>query len=49
MIAAVIRTLRNQGYAHWTPLLVISSIVVASALVLLLRKPISARRSRDGA
>jgi len=39
LIAAVIRTLRNQGYAHWTPLLVISSIVVASALVLLLRKP----------
>jgi NADH-quinone oxidoreductase subunit H len=37
----VIRTLRNQGYAHWTPLLVISSIVVASALVLLLRKPFS--------
>jgi NADH-quinone oxidoreductase subunit H len=41
LIAAVIRTLRNQGYAHWTPLLVISSIVVASALVLLLRKPFS--------
>jgi NADH-quinone oxidoreductase subunit H len=39
LIAAVIRTLRNQGYAHWTPLLVISSIVVASVLVLLLRRP----------
>jgi NADH-quinone oxidoreductase subunit H len=39
LIAAVIRTLRNQGYAHWTPLLVISSIVVASGLVLLLRRP----------
>ena len=41
LIAAVIRTLRNQGYAHWTPLLVVSSIVVASVLVLLLRKPFS--------
>jgi NADH-quinone oxidoreductase subunit H len=39
LIAAVIRTLRNQGYAHWTMLLVISSIVVASALVLMVRKP----------
>ena len=39
MIAAVIRTLRNQGYPHWTPVLVISSIVVAGAVVLLLRKP----------
>ena len=41
LIAAVIRTLRNQGYAYWTPLLVVSSIVVASVLVLLLRKPFS--------
>ncbi|WP_197501197.1 NADH-quinone oxidoreductase subunit NuoH [Mycobacterium sp. 852002-51057_SCH5723018] len=57
IIAAVIRTLRNQGYAHWTPLLVVSSIVVATALVLLLRKPFTApgiramerelRRGRD--
>jgi NADH-quinone oxidoreductase subunit H len=57
IIAAVIRTLRNQGYAYWTPLLVISSIVVATALVLLLRKPFTApgiramerelRRGRD--
>jgi NADH-quinone oxidoreductase subunit H len=57
IIAAVIRTLRNQGYAHWTPLLVISSIVVATVLVLLLRKPFTApgiramerelRRGRD--
>ncbi|MDR3655232.1 MAG: NADH-quinone oxidoreductase subunit NuoH [Mycobacterium sp.] len=39
LIAAVIRTLRNQGYAHWTPLLVVSSLVVAGVLVLLLRKP----------
>jgi NADH-quinone oxidoreductase subunit H len=57
LIAAVIRTLRNQGYAHWTPLLVVSSIVMAVALVLLLRKPFTApgiramqrqlRRQRD--
>ena len=42
MIAAVIRTAQNQGYAHWTPILVVSSIVFATALVLLLRKPFSA-------
>jgi NADH-quinone oxidoreductase subunit H len=41
LIAAAVRSLRNQGYAHWTPLLVVSSIVVASVLVLLLRKPFS--------
>jgi NADH-quinone oxidoreductase subunit H len=41
MIAAVIRSLRNQGYAHWTPLLVACSIVVTVALVLTLRKPFS--------
>ncbi|OBH14435.1 MULTISPECIES: NADH-quinone oxidoreductase subunit NuoH [unclassified Mycobacterium] len=41
LIAAVIRTLQNQGYAHWTPILVVSSIVFATALVLLLRKPFS--------
>jgi NADH-quinone oxidoreductase subunit H len=39
MIAAVIRTAQNQGYAHWTPVLVASSIVFAIAVVLLLRKP----------
>jgi NADH-quinone oxidoreductase subunit H len=41
MIAAVIRTLRNQGYPYWTPLLVISSIVVAAVLVLRLRGPLT--------
>ena len=46
VIAAVIRTLRNQGYQHWTPLLVASSAVFAVALVLLLRKPISASSNR---
>jgi NADH-quinone oxidoreductase subunit H len=47
VIAAVIRTLRNQGYEHWTPLLVASSAVFAVALVLLLRKPISASSNRS--
>jgi len=46
VIAAVIRTLSNQGYPHWTPLLVVSSGAVAVALVLLLRKPISASSNR---
>ncbi len=41
MIAAVIRTLRNQGYPYWTPLLVISSIVVAAVLVLRLQRPLT--------
>ena len=47
VIAAGIRTLRNQGYQHWTPLLVASSAVFAVALVLLLRKPISASSNRS--
>jgi NADH-quinone oxidoreductase subunit H len=42
LIAAVIRTLRNQGYPHWTPVLVVSSLVVTAALLLLLRKPFTA-------
>ena len=46
MIAAVIRTLRNQGYEHWTLLLVISSLVVAGVLVLTLRRPFSAPSDR---
>ncbi|WP_134426901.1 NADH-quinone oxidoreductase subunit NuoH [Mycobacterium ulcerans] len=41
LIAAVIRTLRNQGYQYWTPALVVSSIVVAAILVMSLRKPFS--------
>jgi NADH-quinone oxidoreductase subunit H len=39
LIAAVIRTARNQGYPHWTPILVVSSLVFAVAVVALLRKP----------
>jgi len=46
LIAAVIRTLRDQGYAHWTPLLVVSSLVVAGVLVLLLRQPFTAPSMR---
>jgi NADH-quinone oxidoreductase subunit H len=46
MIAAVIRSLRDQGYQHWTLILVISSLVVAVALVLSLRKPFSAPTAR---
>jgi NADH-quinone oxidoreductase subunit H len=46
VIAAVIRTLCNQGYQHWTPVLVASSAVFAVALVLLLRKPISTNSNR---
>ena len=41
MIAAAIRTLRNQGYPHWTLVLVISSVVVAALLVLRLRRPLT--------
>ncbi len=41
LIAAVIRSLRNQGYQYWTPALVVSSIVVAAILVMSLRKPFS--------
>ena len=47
VIAAVIRTLRDQGNEHWTPVLVASSAVFAVALVLLLRKPISASSNRS--
>ncbi len=42
MIAAIIRSLRDQGYQHWTPVLVVCSIVVAAALVLSLRRPLTA-------
>ncbi|QLL10053.1 NADH-quinone oxidoreductase subunit NuoH [Mycobacterium vicinigordonae] len=42
MIAAVVRTLRNQGYQHWTVVLVICSLVVGALLLATLRKPFSA-------
>jgi len=46
LIAAVIRSLRDQGYQYWTAALVISSIVVAVALVLSLRRPFRAPSAR---
>ena len=46
LIAAVIRTLRNQGYEHWTTALVICSAVFAVILVLSLRKPFAAASGR---
>ena len=42
LIAAVIRTARNQGYPHWTPILVVSSLVFAVVFIALLRKPFAA-------
>jgi NADH-quinone oxidoreductase subunit H len=44
LIAAAIRTLRNQGYPHWTPVLVGSSIVVTAVLLYLLQRPFSNRQ-----
>ena len=41
MIAAVIRTLRDQGYPHWTAILATTSAVFAAALLLYLRRPFS--------
>ena len=49
MIAAIIRALRDQGYQHWTPVLVICSFVVAVVLVLSLRRPFSAPSPRTRA
>jgi len=46
MIAAFIRALENQGFQYGTPALVISSIVVAIALVLTLRRPFTAPSAR---
>jgi NADH-quinone oxidoreductase subunit H len=46
MIAAVIQSARNQGYPHWTPILVVSSLFFATLLVLSLRKPFSAPSAR---
>jgi NADH-quinone oxidoreductase subunit H len=46
LIAAGIRTLRDQGYAHWTTLLVVSSLVVTAALLYLLNRPFSNRHLR---
>ncbi|OBI40225.1 NADH-quinone oxidoreductase subunit H [Mycobacterium kyorinense] len=47
MVAAVIRTLRNDGYQHWTAVLVIASVVVAFGLLLYLRRPLSGLETRE--
>jgi NADH-quinone oxidoreductase subunit H len=46
LIAAAIRTLRNEGYPHWTSLLVGASIVVTVVLLFLLQRPFSSRHIR---
>ncbi|GFG72801.1 NADH-quinone oxidoreductase subunit NuoH [Mycobacterium botniense] len=46
MIAAVIRTARDQGYAHWTAALAVSSLAVAAVLLLSLRMPYGALSTR---
>jgi NADH-quinone oxidoreductase subunit H len=46
LIAAGIRTLRDQGYPHWTPLLVGASIVVTVVLLYVLQRPFSERQIR---
>jgi NADH-quinone oxidoreductase subunit H len=46
LIAAAIRTLRNQGYPHWTPLLVGTSIVVTVVLLYLLQRPFGDKQIR---
>src|SRR6202142_1315896 len=47
LIAAAIRTARDQGYAHWTTLLVGASIVVTVVLLGLLQRPFSNRQIRN--
>jgi len=46
LIAAGIRTLRDQGYAHWTTVLVGASLVVTAVLLYLLQRPFSNRQLR---
>jgi NADH-quinone oxidoreductase subunit H len=47
LIAAAIRTLRNQGYQHWTSLLVGASIVFSVVLLALLRKPFTRKQTHN--
>jgi NADH-quinone oxidoreductase subunit H len=49
MIAAVIRSMRDQGYAYWTPLLVVASVIVTAGLLFYLRKPFSGKLTRQRA
>jgi len=46
MVAAVIRTLKNEGFQQWTLVLVIASFVMGVLLLALLRKPFSAPSAR---
>ncbi len=46
LIAAVIRTLRNNGLEHWTAVLVVASAVTAVGLLLYLRRPLSGLETR---
>jgi len=47
MIAAVIRTLRNEGFEHWTAVLVIASAVVSVGLLAYMRRPLSGVETRE--
>jgi NADH-quinone oxidoreductase subunit H len=46
LIAAAIRTLKNQGYPHWTPLLVGAGIVVTVVLLYLVQRPFGDKQIR---
>jgi NADH-quinone oxidoreductase subunit H len=49
VIAAIIRSLRDHGYPHWTAMLVIASALVAVALLALVRRPLSGLETREQA
>jgi NADH-quinone oxidoreductase subunit H len=49
MVAAVIRSMRDQGYPHWTPVLVVASVVVTAVLLFYLQKPLSGKPIRQRA
>jgi NADH-quinone oxidoreductase subunit H len=46
MITAVIRSMRDQGYAYWTAMLVIVSVVIAAGLLFSLQKPFGGKTIR---
>lgn len=46
MIAAIIRSAKNEGFQYWTPTLVVVSAAVATWLLFSLRKPFSAPSAR---
>lgn len=47
MIAAIIRSLRNNGLEHWTAVLAVASAAVALGLLLYLRRPLSGLETRE--